>query len=292
MVIWSSKMKIMIKEILPILFLSLLTLSDRSLGQRKEDGTFHIPQVYRTGIPATRGGSSGGGHSGRQTSPSSPRGTPSVRRDTVPDRGGSVRAPEGRSRIPPLFGSRSYYSCQRFIDRLCRRYTFFSGREYLWRFDQGDSPLTPDIVKLALRDSLQAATSMVQLTGELEPLLLEFQEGRLDRKSLEQQSDPVLHQVRKLAKSIRKDSVLGYIEQRPRMKVRSREQVRSISELQALAAELHQMALQVRGGITSFCDRDLTRVVSVSDLTQPSLGSISKEIEKLAKTIDKSVDRL
>ena len=114
----------------------------------------------------------------------------------------------------------------------------------------------------------------------------------MDRKSLEQQSDPVLHQVRKLAKSIRKDSVLGYIEQRPRMKVRSREQVRSISELQALAAELHQMALQVRGGITSFYDRDLTRVVSVSDLTQPSLGSISKEIEKLAKTIDKSVDRL
>ena len=287
----SSEKKMIVKKVVPAVLVTLLIASAWLLGQGKQNRD--RPPSDVPGIPQV-----GGGYGSGSVSSPSPGRTPGAGGSRVPAGGSSPRVPVNRSpRIQVYdpsghFSSRGHYSCQRFVDRLCRRYSFLRGREYLWRFAQGDSPLTPRMVQLALKDSLQAATSMVQLTEELQPLLLELQEGRLDRKSFERQSDEVLRQVRKLAKKVRKDYVLDYIEQRPQVKIPSRKEVRSIPELKMLVAQLHQMALQVREGISSFYDRDLTRVVSVKDLNQPSLKSISKGIEKLAKTIDKSVDRL
>ena len=178
------------------------------------------------------------------------------------------------------------------MNRLWRRYSFLSRYEYQWRYAQGDSPLTPRVVRLALRDSFLAAASLVGLTKELEPVLLDFQAGRLDRKGCEREFGRILSEVRKLAKKIRKDDYLDYIDQRPKVKMPSPKKARSFAEMQALIAELRQLVVQMNQGILAFYDKDLTRVVKVADLSQPSFQSISKGIDKLAKTIQKSVDQL
>ena len=246
----------LVKKVVPTVLVSLLALSAWSLGQgnqKRDRSPSDVPGVPRADS----------GYGSYSVSRPSPGRTPTSGGSGVSARGSSPRAPVNRSpRIqvynPSGHAGSGHYACRRFGDRLCRRYSFLRGREYLWRFAQGDSPLTPRMVQLALGDSLQAATSMVQLTEELQPLLLEFQEGQLDRKSFEHQSDEVLRRVRKLAKKIRKDYVLHYIEQRSKVKVPSRKKARSIPELQGLVAQLHRMALQVREGISSFYDRDLT----------------------------------
>ncbi len=178
------------------------------------------------------------------------------------------------------------------MNRLWRRYPFLSRHESRWRYAQGDSPLTPRLVQFALQDSSLAAASLVALTEKLEPVLQDFREGRLDRNDSRREFDRILSDVRKLSKKIRGDHYLSYIDQRPTVKIQPRRKAVSWDELGALITELRQMAVQMREGIVSFYKSDLTRVVNVSDLNQPSFKSISKGIDKLAKTIEKSVDRL
>lgn len=217
--------------------------------------------------------------------------------NTAPRGGGSATGGSPQIPIQTYAPSRrldiySFYLCDEFLYRLTRQYAFFSGYEYLWRYAQGDSPLTPDIVKLALQDSSQAAHSLVGLSEDLKQLLADFEAGRLDRKSFEAEFDRTLAQVRKLAKKIRGDYYLGYIDQRTETKIEAPQAAASLAELRPLVDELHQMALEMQKGLSSFYTRDVTRVVSVQDLAQPSFRSISKGIDRISKTIGKSVDRL
>lgn len=185
-----------------------------------------------------------------------------------------------------------FYAVDTFLYRLMRRYDFFYGYEYLWRYAQGDSPLTPKLMQLALEDASHHSETLVKLAAELEQLLTDFEAGKIDPKTLGREFDDRLDQMRKVAKKIRGDDNLEYLDQRPDMKLESPAQASSLAELRVLMASLQEMALQMKQGIMSFYTNDLSRVVSVEDLNQPSFKSISKGIDKLSKTIEKSVDRL
>jgi hypothetical protein len=52
------------------------------------------------------------------------------------------------------------------------------------------------------------------------------------------------------------------------------------------------MAFEIETGLDAFNKEDMTRVVDVRELERPSFDSLTKGIDRLAKTIDKSAGRL
>ncbi|MFQ5739586.1 MAG: hypothetical protein ACE5JX_11290 [Acidobacteriota bacterium] len=190
------------------------------------------------------------------------------------------------------YGALDLYHCNQFYRRLLLDYGFLPRYDYLGVFAQGSPALTPEVAQLALRRSAQASAEIVLLSGQLEQLLTRFEAGETTRQDFDRQLKEGLSRIRRLAKSVRKDSYLAYLDQRKDRKLPTFPKAASLSELRLLLRQLNQRARQMEGGLSSFSDQDRTRVVSVSDLVQPSFKSISKGIDKLAKTIQKSAQRL
>ena len=104
--------------------------------------------------------------------------------------------------------------------------------------------------------------------------------------------DKKTSQIRHLADQIRDDRGLDYVDQRRDVKLNSPKTVKTIPELRVLITKLREMTQQLRQGISSFYERDLTRVVEVDELRKPSLKSISKGVDKLARALENSADQL
>ena len=266
----------------------------------QSQGNSERPSVGR---PSTGGRTapSAGSVSSSSTSSSSgvsyrPAGISRPTRSGQPAVGGSSR---GTPSVPvqtytpnPLFVYSSWYNTNQFLYQLLLRYRYLSGYDYMWRYAQDDSPLTQEVVNLALSESSLAADSLIATVEELESLIDEYEAGILGQKSFEVEVERTTKRLRKLAKQIRKDYLLEYLDQSPKAKVPSYDRARSISELRELCQELHRSATAVANGIDAYYEKDMTRVVNVSDLQRPSFGTMTKEIDRLAKTISKSADRL
>jgi hypothetical protein len=178
------------------------------------------------------------------------------------------------------------------VYKLLRQYRFLPGYNYLWRFRQGDSPLTRRGVQVALQACSTASASMLRLSDHLEESISQYEAGELSHAEFENQVEETTKRIRKFAKKIRKDDFLDYIDQRQKGDVDSFQLADSLSGLKALTQQLRMMVTEVDGGLNAFHSQDMTRVVDVRELEQPSFDALSKGIDKLAKTIDKSASRL
>jgi hypothetical protein len=185
-----------------------------------------------------------------------------------------------------------WYNAYGFVDRLVRAYWFLPGYDYLWRYAQGDSALTRRSVRLALQECSTAAAALNRLSDQLDLLVVEYENGELTRNEFEERVEQTTKDIRKLAKKIRKDDFLDYLDQRKNQKVTSFRPADSTAGLRILTSELKRMAQQMDSGISDFYEKDMTRVVEVGQLQQPSFDALSKQIDKLAKTITKSARRL
>lgn len=171
-------------------------------------------------------------------------------------------------------------------------YMYLQGNQYLWRYAQGDSPLTRDCVALALSDSKAASDGLVRLADDLRRAVGEFQQGAISETVFEAEVENKTNLIRKLAKKVRKDRFIDYLDQRKAKQNSKFSSARSAEELLVLADEMCRLAREVEDGVTAYYEKDLTRVVDVAELQRPSLDSLSKGIDQLAKTIKKSADRL
>ena len=133
---------------------------------------------------------------------------------------------------------------------------------------------------------------MLRLSENLEGLVDRYEMGEISQKDFDKQVEETTKRIRKLAKKIRKDDFLDYIDQRQIKYSASFKKVDSIEGLRALTQQLRLMAQDVDSGLETFHRKDMSRVVEVGDLEQPSFDSLSKGIDRLAKTIDKSAGRL
>ncbi|MGW8180128.1 MAG: hypothetical protein ACWGQW_15415 [bacterium] len=179
-----------------------------------------------------------------------------------------------------------------FVYRLMSRYYFLNGYNYLWRYQQGDSPLTQHSVQIALQECASASGGLLRLSDQLEHIVNQYESGELSQADFERQVDQATKQIRKLSKKIRKDDFLDYIDQRQKDKVPSFPEAASVGGLRSLTRQLRLMAYEVDRGLEMFNKEDMTRTVNVRELEQPSFDSLTKGIDRLSKTISKSARRL
>lgn len=180
----------------------------------------------------------------------------------------------------------------RYVDYLMGYYSFLPGPEYLWRYAQGDSPLTPGSVRLALQESSDRAVQLVDSARQLERLIDQYESGAMAKADFELQVRQTTERIKDQAKQIRKDHFLDYVDLREDRDFDSPSRVASIPELRQLVASLKDLSYQINQGIASYTQGDASRVVNVNDLQQPSLESLAKGVDRIANTIRDSAGRL
>lgn len=261
--------------------LAFLLVTGFSLAQRGGGG--------RTG--SDRGGSDRG-------SASSPGATHSGSSSSVvhsaPSSGGGGGYGHSGSTYYPYAWYNDYNSfyARNFLWNLWHQYPYFSPAIYTFRYDVGDSPIDRNILRLALQDSYEAATAMITQVDTLSGLIDQLESNQIDRKQFQGRFDSSLSEIRKLAKTIKKDERLAFLDQRKGTPAADPPKAESIPEMRALVAQLSEQATAMRDGLENYYVRDYTRTVEIEHLKQPSFKSLSERIDKLAKVIEKSADRM
>ncbi len=157
---------------------------------------------------------------------------------------------------------------------------------YFRRFYRNSEPLmTPQIAKLTLRQPVALSMSMLEAVEQLETLIRDRQEG----KSVSQQEIATrTEQIRDLAKQIRNDQSVAFFDQRKDKDLLKGMNLNTLEALTQLREMITNLNLQLKG----LYDQSQTFAVSVDSLTQPSLSSLSKGIEKLSKSIETSTRKI
>jgi len=193
--------------------------------------------------------------------------------------------------VPKLQGTSwnsvsSYYLWQDFLWNLQMRYML--DPHYFARFYRNTEPLvTPRLMKLAVREPLSLSSQMIAAVDELEAMVNDLQAG----KPVNKQDIAVKAQaIREMAKKIRKDNSLAFIDQR------LDKNMHKDSDLEGLGLEavrqLREMVTDLNTQLKTMNDQTTTSTVSVHKLAQPSFESLSKRIEKLTKVIESSARRI
>lgn len=203
--------------------------------------------------------------------------------------GGSTYSPPQQSYGSPYAYFGSYWnSTQAFYYDLLRSYSYIPIDYYNFRYSVGDSAVDQTLVRLALRDSIETAHFLVSYSEELSGLLDQYQSGTMDRAGFSERFSKTLSTIQKLAKTIRKDSRLAYLDQRRGIETTDPLKAKSIADLRNLVDELRQQAVQIESGLEIHYQEDMSRVIDLKTLKQPSFKTLSTRIEKLSKTIKDS----
>ncbi len=260
--------------------------SDRPVRPTRNDAPTRVPPAASTAAARTR-----------VSAPTASSGSLSAYGNQAA--GAAVGSPAGYGSIPvQTYGNGvdistgGWYRCNYFVEQLMRDYRFVHGYDYLWRYAQGDSPLTPEALALALRSSSSASRQLNLLADHLNHLIASYERGEIEQTAFNREVRTTTHQIRDWAKRIRKDYYLGYLDTGSDVDVPDYDEPTSLSELKGLAGQLRETAHGIDGTLEGFLHRDLSRVVSVKDLQSPSTDSMSKQIDHLAKAIEKSGPRL
>ena len=283
-------MKSMIKMIVIVSCLCLMTLpllvyAQRATSSASGDGGRSVAST-----------SSSSGVATASSSPSS-----STRSDSGGYYGASARPSFGSSGsgssgggggqvIPSLRGT-SFYSYgtylqwQDFLWRLQMFYGFWMDNS---RFLRNSEPLlTPRLASLAVRRPLAASTEMLRLVDELSSLLAEARSGKaVDKNAI----DSTAEQIRKLAKQIRSDQALSFVDQRNNVDMAK---AGNFDQLGLDAVErLREVALDLDNQLKTLSEQSQTSTVSIDYLSRPSFDSLTKGIDKLTRVIQNSAHRL
>jgi hypothetical protein len=220
----------------------------------------------------------------------------------VYSRGTSIQPTPGGGGLPSIpvqtyahgviIRNADWYRFNSFLDRLMFQYRFLPGYEYQWRYAQGDSPLTPELLDLALREPASASSSLALLGDDLSRLIDRYQEGAIGSEDFSARLKETTRAIRSLAKKIRRDQFLSYLDLRADTKVPSYSSPDNLDELRALSRELAETARRIETGIHDFREKEMSRVVSVNDLTDDSLDSLARRVDRMARVIERSGARL
>ena len=193
--------------------------------------------------------------------------------------------------VPKLQGTsfnsmNSYLMWQDFLWNLQTRY--FLDAMYLSRFYRNSEPLvTPHLMKMVVREPLSLSTRMLAAVDELGTLVSDFEGGKPVPK---QDITTKAQEIRELAKRIRKDNTLSFVDQRADKEVPKGENTETLG-LETIR-QLRTMAVDMNTQLKAMYDQNSTATVSVQNLSQPSFESLSKGIERLTKVIENSAKHL
>jgi len=193
--------------------------------------------------------------------------------------------------VPKLQGTsfnsmNSYLMWQDFLWNLQTRY--FLDAMYLSRFYRNSEPLvTPHLMKMVVREPLSLGTRMLAAVDELGTLVSDFEGGKPVPK---QDITTKAQEIRELAKKIRKDNTLSFVDQRADKEVPKGENTETLG-LETIR-QLRTMAVDMNTQLKAMYNQNSTATVSVQNLSQPSFESLSKGIERLTKVIENSAKHL
>jgi len=193
--------------------------------------------------------------------------------------------------VPKLQGTsfnsmNSYLMWQDFLWNLQTRY--FLDAMYLSRFYRNSEPLvTPHLMKMVVREPLSLSTRMLAAVDELGTLVSDLEGGKPVPK---QDITTKAQEIRELAKRIRKDNTLSFVDQRADKEVPKGENTETLG-LETIR-QLRTMAVDMNTQLKAMYNQNSTATVSVQNLSQPSFESLSKGIERLTKVIENSAKHL
>lgn len=277
------------------LFFLTLSVSVLSMAAQEKPERRHRPTPLAAESPLGQIGASRPGVSrGASISPIRTP-TPAINQPTAGSSTSNIGYPSIpiQTYTPQQNWNRSVWNrCGHFYYRLHMLFGSFPVQEYLWRFAQGDSALTPRAIEMALNDSSLVAENLRSAALELRQIILDYQADHITQDQFENGVDRATDTIRDLSKKIRKDFFVDFIDQGREVDLGKSEKVASIPELLALSNELTQLSSQLRSDFDYYQENDVTRVIDVSALQKPSFESLSKGIDRLAKVIENSADRL
>jgi hypothetical protein len=180
----------------------------------------------------------------------------------------------------------SYYQWQEFMFFVQTHY--YLNSNYFRRFYRNTEPLiTPELLKLTVRQPLRQSLDMVAEVDSLEALIRDLQAGgAVDKQALTAKA----RQIRELAKQIRQDESLAFFDLR-RTKADLKADPLEDAGLEAVV-QLREMALDLSTRLKNMYNQQSASTVSVQMLSEPSFGALSRRIEKLTKVIEDSIRRL
>jgi hypothetical protein len=184
------------------------------------------------------------------------------------------------------FNSVNYYQWQDFYYFLQTRY--YLSNDYFGRFYRNREPLlTPELLKLTVRQPLKLSLQMLNSVDELETMVKERQAGKaVSGEAIAAKTQ----EIRDLAKQIRNDQSLSFIDQRRDKNTLKTAEAESLG-LEAIA-QLREMATDLNIQLKQMYTESHSSTVSVEGLAAPSFGSLTKGIDRLTKTIESSARRM
>jgi len=203
------------------------------------------------------------------------------------------QAPKNQTYSPGLKMSYGHWlSTWDMLRYLSMQYRFLNIYNSAWRYSQGDSPLTQEMIEIGLLKPVSASSSILATCEDLTKLIDAYEDGRIDRTRFHQLVKVRTKAIRSFAKTIRNDVFLDYLDQTDNKAEVEADKARSIAELRMLCGKLRGFAAQIDTGLSAFYESDMSRLVAVDALKRPSFDSLSKGIDRLAKSIEKSAKRL
>ncbi len=180
----------------------------------------------------------------------------------------------------------TYYAWQDFYGYL--RMHYMMNGLYFSRFYRNCEPLvTPQLMRLTTREPLRLSLQMMTAVDELEAMLQAREAGKPVSK---QEITAKAQEIRELAKRIRQDQALTFIDQRKDKDILKGNNIESLG-LESVA-RLREMVTDLNSQLKSLYAENATSTVSVNSLSQPSFESLSKGIEKLSKAIENSAKKI
>jgi hypothetical protein len=160
---------------------------------------------------------------------------------------------------------------------------------YFTRFTRNYEPrITPEMLKIALRDPLIISKEMLRAIDQLESMLAEARTGKaVDKNDIIAKSQA----IRVFAKEIRENRTLSIIDVSSKKMDSAEPDTRDALGPEAIA-KLREMALDLNRQLTNLYSLPSASTVSVESFKEPSFGSTAKAIEKYCRAIENSSKRL
>ena len=198
----------------------------------------------------------------------------------------TVSAPPPKIQGTSFSSVNTYYQWQDFYYYLQTRY-LMNGL-YFDRFYRNAEPLiTPQLLKLTTREPLRLSMQMITAVDDLEAMLQALQAGKPVNK---QDIAAKAQDIRELAKQIRQDQALSFVDQRKDKDILKGNNIENLG-LEAIS-QLREMVTDLNTQLKSMYTQATTSTVSVNSLTQPSLESLSKGIERISRVIENSAKKI
>ncbi len=181
----------------------------------------------------------------------------------------------------------TYYNWNNYYSYLWTHYNL--DPLYFHRFYRNFEPLiTPDMLKVTLREPIRLSSEMLNSIEELEGMLAQnASASTADRPALLEKSK----HIRELAKQIRRNQTLSNYDIRKNENLfKNKEDLHSLGP-EALV-KLREMAVDLDRQLRNIYSQSSTSTVSVDSYREPSIESLAKGIEKLCKAIENSSKRI